>query len=61
MEEHIKTKLTNDIKIEISELIKNKWMFLNMNWPIITPKYNHRSEIKSVKILILSRMFFLII
>lgn len=35
---------------EIQKLIVNKWYFLDYEWPILTPRFNHRSEIKPTKI-----------
>lgn len=38
------------LEAEIQRLIINKWYFLNYEWPILTPRFNHRSEIKPTKV-----------
>lgn len=38
------------LNAEIQRLIVNKWYFLNYEWPILTPRFNHRSEIKPTKV-----------
>lgn len=35
---------------EIQRLIVNKWYFLEYEWPILTPRFNHRSEMKPTKV-----------
>jgi hypothetical protein len=38
----------NQLHNEVNKLIVNKWYFLNMNWNIITNRYNHRSKLLKV-------------
>lgn len=38
------------LQLEIDKLILNKWSFLNLEWPLIENKFNHRTEIKSTKV-----------
>lgn len=39
----------NDLKLEINNVVLNKWGFLDNDWGKINKKYKHRTEIKEIK------------
>lgn len=41
-------QLNQDIRNEINYLIKEKWEFINHDWPVINYKYKHRTELKHI-------------
>lgn len=36
------------LEAEVYKLIENKWLFLNLKWPYINNRFNHRTEIKKM-------------
>lgn len=39
----------NDLKIEIKNLVLNKWCFLDKDWGKINKKYKHRTELREIE------------
>jgi hypothetical protein len=35
--------------LEINKLVENRWYFLQMQWPLLEHKFNHRTGIKNMK------------
>jgi hypothetical protein len=37
------------LDFEANKLIVNKWLFLNLEWPLLSYDFNHRTELKQTK------------
>jgi|GEM_PF-7080898 len=44
------TDIKERIDYEVNNLVLNKWYFMNMEWPIMSYDFNHRTVLKNMKV-----------
>jgi hypothetical protein len=44
------TDIKERIDYEVNKLVLDKWYFMNMEWPIMSYDFNHRTVLKNMKV-----------